>query len=250
MGLKLVEHIRRLQGGAQPHLMRASDGHCYVVKFQNNPQGSRILANELLATRLAQLIDLPVPESQVVELPPELSQGLYFETPSGREPILPGLHFGSRLLAPVEGCLCGIYDNPPPAAHDMIRNPDDWIGIRLFDFWTCKTDRRQAVYWRRSQQKKFTVSFIDFGHCFGGTNWDFRRPEPTFPAVGSREFQEWCFWNSRIMSLPCDFIDYLVRAVPDEWHGGSSGIELLSERLRIGQELLWRYEVDLLRKGL
>ena len=43
-----VEEIRRMRGGAQAHLMRCADDNYYVVKFQNNPQGRRILANELL----------------------------------------------------------------------------------------------------------------------------------------------------------------------------------------------------------
>jgi hypothetical protein len=30
-----VQHIRRMRGGAQAHLMRCSDGHFYVVKFRN-----------------------------------------------------------------------------------------------------------------------------------------------------------------------------------------------------------------------
>ena len=48
-----VQHIRRMRGGAQGQLMLGSDGHAYVVKFQNNPQHMRVLANEFLATRLA-----------------------------------------------------------------------------------------------------------------------------------------------------------------------------------------------------
>src|SRR5580704_13095757 len=48
-----VEQVRRMRGGAQSHLMRCSNQAYYVVKFQNNPQGLRILANELLGTRLA-----------------------------------------------------------------------------------------------------------------------------------------------------------------------------------------------------
>ena len=40
-----------MPGGAQPHLMRCSDEQYYVVKFQNNPQHRRVLANELLPTR-------------------------------------------------------------------------------------------------------------------------------------------------------------------------------------------------------
>ena len=35
--------------------MRCSDGNFYVVKFRNNPQHLRVLANEFLATRLAEV---------------------------------------------------------------------------------------------------------------------------------------------------------------------------------------------------
>jgi len=49
--LGALEQIRRMPGGAQPHLMRCSDEQYYVVKFQNNPQHRRVLANELLPTR-------------------------------------------------------------------------------------------------------------------------------------------------------------------------------------------------------
>ena len=48
--LRALEQIRRMRGGAQSHLMRCSDEHFYVVKFQNNPQHRRILVNELLGT--------------------------------------------------------------------------------------------------------------------------------------------------------------------------------------------------------
>ena len=58
MPVSAVQHVRRMRGGAQSQLMRASDGYFYIVKFQNNPQHPRILANEILATRLADQIGL------------------------------------------------------------------------------------------------------------------------------------------------------------------------------------------------
>ena len=67
-----VEEIRRMRGGAQSHLMRCADDSYYVVKFQNNPQGVRILVNELLGTRLAARLGLPVAGASVVEVRPEL----------------------------------------------------------------------------------------------------------------------------------------------------------------------------------
>jgi hypothetical protein len=36
--ISAIQHLRPLRGGAQAHLLRASDGACYVTKFQNNPQ--------------------------------------------------------------------------------------------------------------------------------------------------------------------------------------------------------------------
>ena len=65
--LLAVQHVRRMRGGAQGHLMRCSDGNFYVVKFRNNPQHLRVLANEMLATRLADAVGLPVPTTEVVE---------------------------------------------------------------------------------------------------------------------------------------------------------------------------------------
>ncbi|MGH9520696.1 MAG: HipA family kinase [Terriglobales bacterium] len=61
MAVQAIEHVRPMRGGAQSHLMRASDGHFYVVKFLNNPQHPRVLANEWLGARLAHALGLPVP---------------------------------------------------------------------------------------------------------------------------------------------------------------------------------------------
>jgi hypothetical protein len=48
--ISAVQYLRPFRGGAQAHLLRASDGNWYVTKFQNNPQHIRVLANEMLAT--------------------------------------------------------------------------------------------------------------------------------------------------------------------------------------------------------
>jgi hypothetical protein len=63
-----VQHVRRMHGGAQSHLLRCSDGYSYVVKFQNNPQGSRTLVNDTLGNGLAQRLGLPVPQIALVNV--------------------------------------------------------------------------------------------------------------------------------------------------------------------------------------
>jgi len=62
--ISAVQHLRKLRGGSQSHLLRASDGAWYVTKFQNNPQHVRVLANEMLATRLGLALGLPCPASK------------------------------------------------------------------------------------------------------------------------------------------------------------------------------------------
>lgn len=66
--LYAMQHVRRMRGGSQAHLLRASDGAFYVTKFQNNPQHIRVLANEMLATRLGQWLGLPLPRVEAIEV--------------------------------------------------------------------------------------------------------------------------------------------------------------------------------------
>ena len=56
--ISAVQHVRRLNGGTQAHLMRASDSELYAVKFQNNPKSARALVSEFLATRLGYWLGL------------------------------------------------------------------------------------------------------------------------------------------------------------------------------------------------
>src|ERR1700730_18205860 len=71
-GLYAIEHVRRMRGGAQAQLMKCSDEHYYVVKFMNNLQGAKILFNELLGSRLAACLGLPVAASEIVYVDQEL----------------------------------------------------------------------------------------------------------------------------------------------------------------------------------
>src|ERR1700756_5163283 len=97
--LRALEQIRRMRGGAQSHLMRCSDGHYYVVKFQNNPQHKRILVNEMLGTRLASYLGLPTTPFALIDVSEELirlTPELCMDLARQRVPCQPGLQFGSR----------------------------------------------------------------------------------------------------------------------------------------------------------
>src|SRR5579871_584432 len=62
------QHVRRMRGGSQAHLVRASDGAFYVVKFQNNPQSLRVLANEMFATQIGLWLGLPTVSANCTRL--------------------------------------------------------------------------------------------------------------------------------------------------------------------------------------
>src|SRR6059058_3800167 len=93
-----VQAIRRMRGGAQSQLMLGSDGKLWVVKFQNNPQHLRVLANELIATRIAAAVGLAVPATDVVEVTEWLvrhTAAMEFDLPHSRAArCSAGLQFG------------------------------------------------------------------------------------------------------------------------------------------------------------
>ena len=96
-----VQHIRRMRGGAQGQLMLGADGHAYVVKFQNNPQHTRVLANEFLATKLAAAAGLAAPQVELIDVSSWLVDNtpeLEMELGRTRERCQPGLQFGSRFV--------------------------------------------------------------------------------------------------------------------------------------------------------
>jgi hypothetical protein len=96
--LYAVQQIRRLRGGSQAQLLRASDGGYYVTKSAQNPQHVRVLANEMLATRLGQLLALPVPRVESIEVSDWLikyTSELSIEIGGAHTLWKPGVHLAS-----------------------------------------------------------------------------------------------------------------------------------------------------------
>ncbi|HUJ83203.1 MAG TPA: HipA family kinase, partial [Candidatus Acidoferrales bacterium] len=151
-----IEQIRRMRGGAQSQLMRCADDEYYIVKFQNNPQGLRILANELLATRLAARLGLPTPPLAVVEVRENLiehTEELVIELGRGRARCRAGLQFGSRY--PGSPADTVVYDFLPDEQLREVVNLTDFCGMLVFDKWTCNTNGRQAIYFRGKSEVRY-----------------------------------------------------------------------------------------------
>lgn len=228
MAVTAVQAIQRMRGGAQSQLMLGADGALWVVKFQNNPQHLRVLANELIATRLAEAVGLSVPKTEVIEVSPwlvENSPGMMLDLGRGvRQRCASGLQFGSRFVG---GLMPGqVVDYLPEAQMLDLRNPAEFAGMLLVDKWAGNCNGRQAVFERKPRERKYRAIFVDQGYCFNAGDWNF----PDIPLRGVfarnsvyRHITGWASfepWLSRIESFAPDALWRIAEAVPPEWYGG------------------------------
>jgi hypothetical protein len=248
-----------MKGGAQAHLMRCDDDEYYVIKFKNNPQHLRTLANEMFATRLAARMGICVPQVDVVEVRSSLIEhtpDLVMQMQAGRLPCATGKQFGSKF--PGNPSTSTIYGLMPDEHLDRVQNIDDFLGIFVFDKWTCQTDKRQAIFVRQSNSgtegtsdKAYQAVMIDQGFCFNGGNWNF----PDAPlhslyanrrvhqgVVGIESFDPWLERLETGFSLSALLEEALQ--VPPEWYGEDhEGWKYLIEHLYVRRtrvrELIW-----------
>jgi len=228
-----------MRGGAQSHLMLGADANLYVVKFQNNPQHIRVLANELLATRLAEAIGLPVPPCEVVEVTDWLIENtaeLSMDLGHCQEKCLRGLQFGSRYVG---GLMPGqVVDYLPEENLVEVRNMREFAGMLALDKWTCNVNGRQAVFVKKARERRYAATFVDQGYCFHAGEWKF--VDAPLRGVYARNlvYQDVCGWDSfepwlsRIENFAPEKAWAIAETVPPEWYGGNTAdLEQLVERL-------------------
>jgi hypothetical protein len=256
-----LEQIRRMRGGAQSQLMRCSDGHRYVVKFQNNPQGLRVLVNELLGTLLARLLDLPTATPAVVYVCDELinvTSELCIELPKSRMPFQPGPQFGSRYI--LDPRRHAAVDYFPDALISQVQNRRDFAGMLVFDKWTCNTDGRQVLFPRNGLNYKAVM--IDQGFCFNAGEWNFPdaplrgRYTRTCVYDGIQGIDDFEPWLSKLEAEIDEHAIWKCAAhIPPDWYDSDTKalarlIDALNRRRGRVRELLWaaqRWSKDFLR---
>lgn len=239
MAVLAVQQIRRMRGGAQGQLMLGADGNAYVVKFQNNPQHLKVLANELMATKLAAAIGLTTPACDVVEVTDWLVENtadLEVDFGARRERCKAGHCFGSRLVG---GLMPGhLVDYLPEEQLREVRNLEEFAGVLALDKWTCNSNGRQAVFSRKTRERRYTATFIDYGYCFNAGEWVFRdsplrgvyaRNTVYRGVTGWESFEPWL---TGIEELKPETIWEIAETVPPEWYeGDAAALETLAEQL-------------------
>ena len=238
MAVTAVQQIRKMRGGAQGQLMLGADGKLWVVKFQNNPQHRRVLANEMLATRLAAVAGLTVPETEVVEVSSwliENTPGLEVDLGTRRERCAAGLNFGARYVG---GLMPGqVVDYLPEEQLGDVRNIAEFAGMLALDKWTGNVNGRQAVFRRKGRERRYGAVFIDQGYCFHAGEWRFddaplRGIYPrnvVYAGVGGWDSFE--PWLTRMERMEPAVVWRAAEEIPPEWYGDMGELERLVEAL-------------------
>jgi len=271
-----VEQIRRMRGGAQSHLMRCSDAHYYVVKFQNNPQHRRVLVNEMLGTRLASRLGLPAAPVEVVEVGAELirlTPELCIELPRSRTPCAAGLQFGSRY--PGDPRQMTLHDFLPDEKLRAVNNLHEFAGMLVFDKWTCNTNGRQTIFFPQTPKSRpeatnnvvrvagaaspgpekreplYQTEMIDQGFCFNAGEWNFpdaplrglyARNRVYEGVTGMHSFAPWLERMER--NITEKVLAEVAGEIPPEWYADDYDavlriLEQLQRRKKRVEELLW-----------
>lgn len=230
--LSAVQHIRRLKGRTQAHLMRASDGELYAVKFQNHPGSARALASEFLATRLGLWLGLPMPQVEVIEVSEWLVNHdlLRIETDDGLTRCASGRQLGLRYARNAVPVM-------PKKLFEQVTNRHDFIQVVAFDKWTGNCDNRQAVFvWQK--KGRYRALFIDQHNCFNASRWTF--PDLAYHGAYAQAYvyekvTGWHWFDpalSRIEKISRFDLWKIATEIPPEWYQhDSAGLCRLVERL-------------------
>jgi hypothetical protein len=228
-----------MRGGAQAHLIDAADGHCYVVKFLNNPQHRRILVNEWIASVFLRYLGISTPEVAVIRVTQEFldqNPDVHFQLGTRREPVEVGWHFGSRF--PGDPARLVVYDFLPDTLLAQVENRVEFLGMLVFDQWMGNADSRQAIFFRARLREwlpaheahplrlGFVAQMVDHGFAFEGPHWRFGdsplqglyfRQGVYQDVRGLDDFQPWL---DRIVHFPEAVVDQALKQIPPAWVAG------------------------------
>ena len=250
MPVDAVRLIRKMRGGAQAHLLEASDGRFYVVKFKNNPQHRRILVNEWIASVFLDYLGIATPPAAIVRV----SESFLAQNPDCRMQLShhalavePGWHFGSAY--PGDPLRQIVYDFLPDSLLHAVENLLDFRGALVFDKWAGNADSRQSIFFRARLKQHlpetappqaklgFVTQMVDHGFIFEGPRWNFGdgplqglyfRPAVYSGVRGLDDFQPWL---DRIVHFPEEVVDQAVSQIPPAWLAGEESAlqDLLSK---------------------
>lgn len=234
---KALFHVDAVgRGGSQPQRFMLDSGlDLCAVKFQQTPQGHRVLCNEWLGHRLAQFLDIRVPRYGLVEVPPQALPLGGLQVPDGAGGLAtfqPGIHFYSQWLQPAGELAPGdlrtssLFSDIPMLAGVVLLD-------MLLDNWDRELNNPNLMVSRTSGASQ--IYLVDTGNAFGGPFWGlgnlnvayspFSNPadplpyyaphEPLLKAINPQV--DFAPYLRRLSLLNRGILSGIVTALPSEW---------------------------------
>lgn len=212
-----VAYLKKFEGKSNAHLIEFNDGQKYVVKYFQ-PGFEKSLANEWVAYCLARYLGLPVPFSQIVEIPLEFSEGIPELTylPEAR------YQFATEYIP-------GCQDAHEVPLVEKITNHGQLAGIIVFDYWLTNLDRtRKNVLLKKQAEGAYQLGIIDHAEIFGSYDWvleDVEKLPATIIKSATHQLltrfiedeQQFSDQLELIQKIPIFLIEEIVAIIPDEW---------------------------------
>ena len=202
------------KGLTKPQLFECDDGNHYVIKLKENPVGTKVLVNELIANRIGNLLGLPVSLGNLIYIPSQIIK---------MEPFQEGIHFGT-LVSP------HILRNPPLKLIERAYNFDCIPGMYVLDNYLTNADRHYENIILCIKYYGNQIALIDHSHCFFSPQWT--PPELlsltnydniltrgiysdiAYLVKGPDPFEGWL---TRLESIPEEQLISIVNEIPREW---------------------------------
>lgn len=230
--VKFLKPVGR--GVTAPYLFTADDGEIYVVKFQTNRIGPKVLVNELMAARLGERWNLSFPPGGLISFSAEaLAQSQRLAAAA-----IPGVHFACRYL---RGCR---YINPELLSRAV--NKQDMAGVMLFDHFFHNVDRTHNPrnLLMRKEDTGWRIYAIDHSHLFYRGKWTEASLEKLLGRIAINRQRAYGVLLKRYLT-ETDFLPYLesikqtsnevfsdlVKGIPREWLPGEREREVLTDWL-------------------
>lgn len=242
--MNLVEakilHNKITNGVTKPFIILCNNGEQYIVKFQQNPEGKRVLANEFVCARIAELLDLPLANPSLINVSKEflLIHGNEISEHVGEE-VFPGLHFGTQKIK-------NAFQINTAKIIDTASNKECIPSILLFDQLICNKDRESNGGNLLIDGKEKEIVVIDHTHVFDlGPLWNEyelkrRLGEPFFriqsngyvyrkliPYVDG--FSPFHHILGKMKSLNKNIVVDIIESIPEEWDVTKNERIVLSE---------------------
>lgn len=237
-------YVREMKtGGSDPHLVRCDDGNQYVVKLKNNDQGTQILANDYLVSRLAALVEAPVPEVTLVDVSAEFLQKSGVDSGGGNTPE-PGTQFGSLFKCGDTG---ESYTKPSSGDINSFANQTQIPLVILMDTLVANRDRKgEHIVYHPVGDGEYRFWMVDHGHCLGvNDGWD-SLETPGQGLVADTFSERITGWDDFVPGLEriCDEVtesnirDISSEMPLDEWGIASSDVDAVVDYLLEQKALL------------